>query len=271
MPERDTRIFNIPLVTSTTYFSLHHPEGLESLLPQNWLLLFTLEGKAILEMGNSRFETLPGDALCFPPGTLLKCNKDQDWVHRWVAFMPLSDILTWLDWPHIPESSIRILRVKDYEIWNRVTGTLDQMEEVWARLHPLRRDELAWNFLEQALLWLDEMNPQSHPPVKDPRILEAVTFMRRYYAEKIVLADVARTAHLSASRFSRIFRSLTGFPPMQYLESIRIERAKEMLLSSQEPLVVIARNCGFCNEYYFSNVFLRRTGYRPSQFRNMAH
>lgn len=271
MAVEETRVFHLPFVTHITYFTRDHPDGLHSVLPENWLLLFSLQGEAVLELPDSTFTTQPGDALFLPPGTPLICNSGAGWVHRFVIIQKHLDILAWLDWPRISGSRFRLLRVQNSELWGRVVGALDEMEEVWARVRPLRRDELAFNLLEQVLLWLDGANPLSHPVVRDPRILDAVNYMRRSFAEHIVLADIARTAHLSPSRFSHLFHSLTGYSPMHYLETVRLEHAREMLLATQATLAEIAMDCGFCNEFYMSNVFRKRFGQRPSDFRKHNH
>jgi AraC family transcriptional regulator len=94
----------------------------------------------------------------------------------------------------------------------------------------------------------------------------AVDYMETNLSEPLTLADVAKASGLSASHFARRFKSATGAPPHQYLMSMRVERAKRLLLQ-REPIVEIALACGFTHQEHLTRIFRRLTGVTPASYR----
>lgn len=86
----------------------------------------------------------------------------------------------------------------------------------------------------------------------------------------VTLADMAAAAGLSRMHFAAQFKIATGARPHDYLLGRRIERAKAMMLASQEPLVEIALGVGFQTQAHFTTVFRRFVGDTPFQWRS-AH
>ena len=79
--------------------------------------------------------------------------------------------------------------------------------------------------------------------------------------------DLAAIAQLSTSHFFRAFRQSFGEAPRSYLMRQRIQRARELMLSSQLPLQDIARECGIGDQAHFTRVFHRITGMNPNTWR----
>lgn len=71
----------------------------------------------------------------------------------------------------------------------------------------------------------------------------------------------------SYSHFRLTFRELFGCPPNRYQLECRLNRAAELLLSSNRQIRDIAQMCGFSNEFYFSRIFTKHRLVPPSEFR----
>ena len=71
----------------------------------------------------------------------------------------------------------------------------------------------------------------------------------------------------SYSHFRLTFRELFGCPPNRYQLECRLNRAAELLLSSDRQIRDIAQMCGFANEFYFSRIFTKHRLIPPSEFR----
>jgi AraC-like DNA-binding protein len=80
------------------------------------------------------------------------------------------------------------------------------------------------------------------------------------------LADVAG---LSTSHFARVFRSTVGKSPYAYLLQRRMERAKEMMLETDLPLVQIALDCGLADQAHLTKLFTRVVGIGPAAWRRV--
>ena len=82
-----------------------------------------------------------------------------------------------------------------------------------------------------------------------------------------LLDEVADKVGLSLRSFRRRFKDATGEPPMQYLQRIRLETAKQLLATSILGVDQIAYRVGFDDASYFSRLFKRKAGVTPSEYR----
>ncbi len=99
------------------------------------------------------------------------------------------------------------------------------------------------------------------------RLKRAKEYMEANLAEPISLADIAAATGLSRMHFAAQFRAATGLRPHEYLLQRRIERARELLLTSRLPLVEIAFEVGFKTQAHFTTVFARFVGETPNVWR----
>jgi len=96
---------------------------------------------------------------------------------------------------------------------------------------------------------------------------KATAFIRRHYAEKITLEDIASHVYLSPAYFSKLFREEMGCSVSGYLSRVRVDAAKRLLQGGGAKLVDIPALCGFEEQSYFSKVFKRYVGMTPGKFR----
>ncbi len=101
----------------------------------------------------------------------------------------------------------------------------------------------------------------------DEVIQKATEYIRNNYMNKITLESVAAHVYLSPSYLSRIFKEKTGQNFNGYLNSIRVSRAKQMLLEKDADLVNVSLAVGYDDRSYFSKVFKRITGVTPHSFK----
>jgi AraC family transcriptional regulator len=80
----------------------------------------------------------------------------------------------------------------------------------------------------------------------------------------VTLPDLARACRLSCSHFSQAFRQTVGCPPHQWLLSQRVERSKDLILNSDQPLSEIALATGFADQSHFTRVFSRLVKKSPA-------
>lgn len=96
----------------------------------------------------------------------------------------------------------------------------------------------------------------------------AISYIRTHMGEHVSLDEVARLVHLSPSYFSRLFKSETGQTFSEYLQAIRIYRAKSMLKLEQYSLTEIAERVGFFDQSHFIKAFKQVTGVTPGLYRS---
>lgn len=101
------------------------------------------------------------------------------------------------------------------------------------------------------------------------RLHRVLDFIEAMLGENIGLDDLAHAAGSSQFHFSRAFREATGCSPYRYLIQRRIETAKVMLITGNEPLAAVAARCGFNSQRQFSVMFKEITSVGPKRFRIM--
>lgn len=95
----------------------------------------------------------------------------------------------------------------------------------------------------------------------------AIAFMNSHFSEKITIEDLADWVNLSTSHFSKIFKSVTGETPIDFLGMLRLQKARTMLRNNTSNITEIAIECGFNSSSYFSTCFLEKYKMTPSAYR----
>ena len=98
-------------------------------------------------------------------------------------------------------------------------------------------------------------------------VKRALDYIDSRYNDNITLEDVINYLNINKSYFCTLFKKETGKTFTEYLNRIRIEKSKSMLLEENSSILDIALSVGFSNQNYFSILFRRYTGLSPIQFR----
>ncbi|MCF0121290.1 MAG: AraC family transcriptional regulator [Oscillospiraceae bacterium] len=98
-------------------------------------------------------------------------------------------------------------------------------------------------------------------------VFKITNHIKKNCAEKLTLDSLAREVFLSKSYLSSIFKQETGMSLTAYITKVRIEKSKKLLLENNVSLAVIAGQCGFKDQSYFTKVFKKEVGVSPKRFR----
>lgn len=99
------------------------------------------------------------------------------------------------------------------------------------------------------------------------RIKAMLQYIQAHYAEELTLARIARSAAVSENECLRCFRSMIGSTPIQYVKQVRVQKAAELLASTDRKISDIGMACGFQEMSYFAKTFRELKGCTPSVFR----
>ena len=110
--------------------------------------------------------------------------------------------------------------------------------------------------------------PQTLPLV-DSDIDAVIQYVRSHVGEKITLEQLAGMASLSVYYFSHLFKTHTGYSPIEYVISTRLDTAKVLLKTTTLPISEIAYRVGYNNSGSFINLFINKMGCTPKEFRKM--
>lgn len=102
-----------------------------------------------------------------------------------------------------------------------------------------------------------------------PTTINAIAWIKENAHRDIGLQEVAEHVQLSSAYLSRTFSKELNIPISAYINRLRMERAKTLLLKSDEKISTIAAKVGIENSEYFSVLFKKNTGMRPQEYRQM--
>jgi len=98
-------------------------------------------------------------------------------------------------------------------------------------------------------------------------IQKAINYIREHCQEEISLTSVADYVRLNPTYFSRFFKEETGCSFVEYLKRLRIEKAKELLRTSNLKIYEICEALGYQSVQYFSTLFKNMVGVTPQEYR----
>jgi len=101
----------------------------------------------------------------------------------------------------------------------------------------------------------------------DASIANAQHFILENYAEPLEMKDLAEVARMSQRTFSRRFKAACEMTPQQYIQSVRIEKARSLLDNTTKPIESIVFEVGYTDMSSFIQLFKRWVGQSPHQYR----
>lgn len=206
-----------------------------------------------------------GICLYFDPEMVSDCKRNAQLNHQSLLDSPVPD-------GRFTEIAERILPLRHSALMPHISNLIEQLPIAQKSTEPY----LFYEMLEALFAFeLNLCNAQQRISASRKatrqelyeRLLIAREFMLDNLEKKILIKDISRAAALSEFHFLRTFREVFGLPPNQFLIQHRIERAKQLLKKTKQPIISIAIECGFNDSQYFSRTFRRYTERSPSEFR----
>jgi AraC-like DNA-binding protein len=119
----------------------------------------------------------------------------------------------------------------------------------------------------RAFLQLIERSWESTVIFRHNPVNLAVQYLLTNYANDISLNMLAQVAHLSPMYLTHRFTQQMGVSPMRYLKQLRVEAARQLLVTTDLPVNEIAHRVGYADPLYFRRVFKSITGHTPTSLR----
>jgi transcriptional regulator GlxA family with amidase domain len=105
---------------------------------------------------------------------------------------------------------------------------------------------------------------------EDETIVEIQDWLHAQFHTALTLEQIATRFGMSVRSLNRRFRQATGRSPMQYLQQIRMDNAKELLRSTNLSVAEVAFACGYTDNSYFSAQFRRSISLSPRAYRDLV-
>ncbi|WP_225218884.1 helix-turn-helix domain-containing protein [Fictibacillus norfolkensis] len=215
----------------------------------------TFDYKVLGESGQAEF----GDIILCPPNIPLKRKAFTPLQFHFFQFS-----FKGLDEEHMP---VGLLKLKDevrlsttYERLINIAFDESVQSNKW-KAH-LLSDLFQTYSMENHLGTLED-----EPKIHDHIIHKALDHINKHAFSDMTIKALSQELNLSPVQFTRRFKESLGVLPVEYLTSIRLRKARTLLLETDYTIEDIAVRCGYNNGFYFSRIFSKKMKMSPSLFR----
>lgn len=231
---------------------------------REWILIFVHAGSGWCRIGKQKHNLISGQAVLIAPGKAHAYGAQQDdpWSIFWFHFSGrgATGLLRWSN----PELQSKILRMHSPGSLRRHFNSILSAVENGYHEHTLL--ELSRSLVN--VLALMHRNPRC--PVKNSvnaRIEASMNRIRETLNQPCTLREYARDCHLSVAQYSFLFKEHAGISPMTYRTELRMQRACDLLETTNLSIKAIAHHVGYPDPLHFSRAFKACTGHSPSAYR----
>lgn len=254
---------------------VHTHEGLE--------VYYFIRGNANYIIGDNIYDLSPGDMLMFQGSTIHRVNpsKDVPYIRSYVNFTT----------SFLQEQLSGDMFEKLMSLFESPSGMLirwspeerEEMETYFRAIHrENERESFGYELMLKTLLVqmliaiyrkskrMHEIAPaqqQSHGQANVRRMLQ---YINQHFTENLSLLDLSNELHLNKYYMCHCFKEVTGYTINNYIISKRIEEAKKMLRTTDEPIGFISEKLGFNTAVHFSRSFKKYTGMSPQHYRKQG-
>jgi len=231
---------------------------------EHYVIGFVEKGKRSLLCKNKEHSIEKGNIIIFNPGDNHTCSQNGSGTFDYCGINISQDIM--LDLSEEVTGKRKLPGFSENVIYNNeiiyyfrplhkmiMKGTLD-----------FEKEENLF-FLISALIQNYGQPFKSCMPKCRYEIEKACNFIKQHYNEKICLKQICQYVGLSKSTLLRAFTKSKGITPYRYLETIRINKAKELLEKGLQPIEA-AMQTGFSDQSHFTNYFNSFIGITPGMY-----
>jgi len=233
-------------------------------------LIYVIKGEGIFQSAHcSSVRVTAGNIIMIFPGEwhTYQPDKKNGWVVYWAGF-----------------NGVNIDRLLDHSFFSKKQSVLDiGFNEHLIELYRQGIDVANYQrtafqqmlagivqLLLGTVFYIDKNNS-----FRDKGVVKQIDMARVLIRESVAtnqtLEDIASQLNMSYSWFRRLFKQYTGFAPAQYQMEIKIQKAKELLASTNMPIKEIAYELNFESAGYFITFFKSKIGISPKAYRNKIH
>ena len=248
-------------VTETVYISCtKRPQNFVFVKknPRYCTMALILSGSAEYDLGDGQFTVQAGDVLFVPEriSYTVRVTSEEPWETIVAGFCTAETL-----------AKFPLGRVEKAVHGSRFEELFRQLYGIWSKCdfgYRIQAKVVISQILHELLQ--ESYNRHLGKNVAFSSLRLAADHMERNYQKHITVEDLAAISGYSPSHFARQFTQIYGVSPIQYLNGIRILRAKNLLSTDQYTIAEIAQKCGFSNVYYFTRCFKQITGTTPAKW-----
>lgn len=239
-------------------------------------MYYLLSGERYYFIQNKTYRVQKGDLVLIGKQTLHKTADTGLADHERVLVSFNSD---YLQNPSIEKSlttaflgNLHLIRlnVQQQTYMERLLFELDREQQEQREQHAIYVHAL----LQQLLITVNRIHARAQDVFEfvsptHQKISEMADYINHHYAESLPLSKVSAAFHMSAYYTSRMFKQVTGFSYIEYINSVRVKEAQRKLRETKYKVIQIAEEVGFESVAHFGRVFKQISGLAPIEYRKL--
>lgn len=230
------------------------------------LMIYTVSGNGYARYRDREYSLKSGQVLimdCFDYQEYYQDNNSS-WEIKWLHFYGSSS----QDYFNlIYEKHGAVIDLKDSEEYHHILDEILRMADGNGFMPEARASLLITCLLTELLLEGYDPNEGCDVKALNEIVRRALDFVEVNYSSNISLTDMANYSCCSRYHFSRLFKKVTGFSPYEYLVKYRMNKAKNLLRSTEKTVEEIAGIVGFGSNSNFIRTFRELEGMTPLKYR----
>lgn len=220
--------------------------------------IYFFNAKAQIDLPDGQFNLVPFDVVVYPPGIMHHEFPDLQYSQEILCIAAYIEGLNqWNSSFHISDT-------------NGILGWLFEQCYKEYKEKQENYEEVIINYIQAIITHINRNLNASKKQTIDI-INSCIRFIHEHYQESISMEQLASISCVSKSYLSRLFLKKTGMSPLRYLNYIRIDVSKKLLMDSKLSIRDIAAKVGFNDPLYFSRVFKKISGVAPIEYRSNFH
>ncbi|MDH8702729.1 AraC-like DNA-binding protein [Dysgonomonadaceae bacterium PH5-43] len=243
-------------------------------------LLFALEGTNELRIGDQFISLKKGEMMLLKKATYVEIVKSGDplenHMYESVSFSLkkeiLLDFIKLIEMDHYSAESVPDDEIMIYSYGTRLQTFLESMKPYFDDNENIKTGLFKLKILE-LLYDLSQANPRFLQQLVNFNRNEARDLMNTlelYYLQPYTLEELASISGRSLSSFRREFESIFHMTPAKWIQEKRLQKAKELFLSTQLTIADVCYEVGYENASHFSRLYKSHFGYSPSETKKMV-
>lgn len=217
-----------------------------------WAIVIKYEGETVYSSGGKSYISNINNIVILPKGC------DYDWHCTKSGHFSIIEF-------DCQKSSSQILpfKIKNTEILLNAIKKIETNHTSKPYAYKLEEFKTLYDIL---LSLLKIAEKKYMPSAKDNKILPAINYIAENYNKRICNEDLAAITGVSTVYFRKIFKEAMGISPINYIQSVKMKKASDMLKSDYSSIADIAVSLGYNDIYEFSKSFKKHSGISPSQY-----
>lgn len=228
----------------------------------SYLIVFILEGTGIFEIDKRVHKLSRNDVFLVPPHKIhkYKSDKENPWKYAWISF----SVDNFEDEFKQIHNDEHLRKVKNVSMIEKHVSRIKRNENFEKSEYKCTREDAL------VKLFLTEMLSEDHNIVLPQKIINAdkiKDYIENNYFSELLVDEIADRFNYNRSYMCRLFKSVHGKSPKEFIIDYKIQIACKLLLESDLSVDNVSNSVGYKDPFNFSKMFKKRIGLPPQEYK----